>query len=127
MATKGKKKAVQMSAEETAAKKAYDDFAKSTEGKTLTDEQKTKKKALAAALGKLKFVRIANKRVPRARAAIAGIGNLAGKAYVKTEAQIKAICDALEQDVKTLRATLSGTKAKEGFTLPGFDDESAKP
>lgn len=122
MSTKGKKKAAVLTPEETAAQEAFDKFVKTHEGKTLTASQKEQKAELAQALGSLKFVRIANKRVPRARAAIKGIGNLAGKAYAKSAAQVKAICDALEGDVKQLRAELSGVKATDDFKLPGFNE-----
>lgn len=122
----GKKpKKVSMSAEELEATKALESFVKQHEGKVLTDPQKVKKAELQTALGKMKFVRIANKRIPKALAAIKGVRNLAGKAYVKTADQIKAICDALENEVKALRAALGGVKeSKEGFSLPGFDVKS---
>jgi len=120
MATK--KKPAVLTPEETDAQKALDKFTKAHEGKTLTDAQKKERSELRETLGRLKFVRIANKRIPRARAAIKGIGNLAGSAYSKTPAQIKAICDALESDVKALRNTLSGTKTGDAFVLPGFED-----
>jgi hypothetical protein len=125
MATKKPRKPA-MSAEEKAASDTLAKFVKANEGKTLSDKQKEEKKKLQEHLGKLKFVRIANKRVPRAMTAIKGIGNLAGKQYVKTEAQIKAICDALDAECKAVRAALLGTKeSKGGFSLPGFED--AKP
>lgn len=122
----GKKaKKVSMSAEELEATKALELFVKQHEGKVLTDPQKAKKAELQTALGKMKFVRIANKRIPKALAAIKGVRNLAGKTYVKTAVQIKAICDALENEVKALRAALGGVKeSKGGFSLPGFEVKS---
>lgn len=122
---KGTKKPAVTSPEETAAAAALEKHQKALEGKTLTDAQKVERKALTEALGKLKFVRIANKRLPRARAAIKGLANLAGKAYVKSAPQIKAICDVLESDVRNLRAALSGTKAGDDFKLPGFEEAPA--
>lgn len=123
MATKGKGRKVSMSAEEQAAQKALDAFIKTHEGKKLTDKQADEKKALTESLGKLKFVRLANGRVPRAMKSLDSIGQLAGKAYVKSEAQIKAICDALDAKIKRVRADLEGKKeTKSGFQLPGFDE-----
>lgn len=126
MSTKRVKKPAVTSPEETKAQAAYDKFLKDHEGKTLTAAQKDEKKALAETLGKLKFVRIANKRFPRVRAAIKGLGNLGGKAYVKSAAQVNAICDALESDVKKLRVTLGGGKQGDDFVLPGFDAPETK-
>lgn len=127
MATTKAKRKPSMSADEQAAEKALDTFAKQYEGKKLTDNQKEQKRELQATLGKLKFVRIANKRVPRAVAAIEGIGNLSGKQYVKSEKQIKAICDRLDEAVKGVRQALMGTKETEsGFVLPGFEDAPQK-
>lgn len=127
MATKGKRKAVAMSAEELKAQEALTKFTKAHEGKTLTDAQKKEKAELVSDLGKLKFVRIANKRFPRAVAAIRGIKNLSGKSYVKSAAQVEAICTTLENEVKALRDALSGTKAQSaGFVVPGFETDEKK-
>lgn len=124
MATKKAKKP--LPAEEVKAAAALAAFLKQSEGKALNDEGKKHKQALKDTLGKLRFVRIANKRVPRTLAAIAGIANLSGAGYVKTPAQVKAICDALDSAVKDARSKLSGEKAAAtGFTLPVTDGEKA--
>lgn len=123
MATGKKAKKAAIPAEEAKADEALKAFNKANEGKTLTDDQKAKKAGLVVALGKMKFLRIANKRIPRTLASIKGIANLGGKQYVKSEAQVKAICESLEAAVKDVRNALEGTKATVGgFTLPGFDD-----
>lgn len=119
---KGTKK-VSMSAEEQAAQAALDKFSKAHEGKTLTDAQKKEKKELQRALGVLRFVRIANKRVPRAVAAVEGIANLGAASYVKSDAQVKAIVARLKAAVTVVENALSGAKAtSESFTVPGFED-----
>lgn len=124
---KSTKKAPAQSAEELAAQKALDSFLEATKGKELSDAQKAQKKALAAALGRLKFVRIANKRIPRALKAVGAIAKLAAGSYVKNAAQVDAIVGALEAEVKAVKAALSGVKGSEsGFKLPGFNDGEQK-
>lgn len=127
MSTKKVKKPVVTTPEEKHAQDALDKFTKAHEGKTLTDPQKKERTELRAALGRHKFVRIANKRVPAVRRAIKSIGNLGGSAYTKSAAQVKVICDALENDVKELRGKLGGAKAGGDFVLPGFDQTEDEP
>jgi hypothetical protein len=121
MATKGTgtKKKAELPAAELQAANAVAAFKKKYEGKDLTEAQKKEYADLRDTLGKLKFVRIANKRVPKALAAVKGIANLAGAGYVKNAAQVKAICDALDQAAKDVRGKLSGEKqSAAGFVLP---------
>ena len=85
----------------------------------LSDGEKSQIKSLREALGKLRFVRIGNKRIPNALRAVAAIGNLTGANYVSTEAQQKAIVDALRAAVDTLETKLAGKKqTTTGFVLP---------
>lgn len=126
MANAKKAKKPALSPEETKAQATLDAFNKQHEGKTLTDDQKKHRQALKDVVGRMRFVRIANKRVPKALAVLEGIGNLSGPGYVKTDAQVKAICDALDVAVKSTRSKLSGTKeAATGFVLPSTDGEKA--
>lgn len=84
-----------------------------------TDVQKSQMKELRGKLGALRFVRIANKRVPKALKAVSGIANLAGAGYTKTPEQVKAIAEALSAAVKDVERKLSGGKQDaSGFTLP---------
>lgn len=123
---KGTRK-VSMSAEEKTATEALESFNKRYEGKTLTEAQKDEKKRLTATLGKLKFLRIANKRLPRAVKALDGLANLGGNAYVKSEAQVTAIVKRLQQSVDNVKAKLMGSKPQaETFTIPGFEDGGEK-
>lgn len=65
-----------------------------------------------------KFVRLGNKRVPKALKAIRQIGQLAGSGYESSPEQRKKITDALNAEVKAVTDTFAGTRAKvEGFTL----------
>lgn len=113
-----KKKAV-LPEKEVAAIAAVTAFDKRHEGKTLSEEQKKERKSLVDAVKALKFVRIANKRLPRTLAAIENIAKLGTSGYVRSEAQVKAIVDALEKKVARVKSALSGAKAgKEEFTLP---------
>lgn len=122
-AKKVKKAKAELPVAEKTAADALTAFNKRYEGKTLTDMQKTEKKALQSNLGKLRFVRIANKRLPKALASIGGLSNLAGAGYVKSEAQVKAICNALDDACKDVRSKLSGTKATAaGIVIPEFED-----
>ena len=122
---KGKKeRKVSQSPEEMKAEAALAKFVKDHEGKTLTEAQKAEKKELAETLGKLKFVRIANKRIPRTLKAIEGIAQLGAKQYVKSEAQVTATVKALKEAVSRVESALSGRKeAQQGFQLPGFDEQ----
>lgn len=104
--------------EETALEKNIENLSKAM-GEKPTEAQKSQMASLKKDLGGKRFVRIANKRVPKALKALEGIANLGGASYVKTPEQIKAICGALSDAVKVLEAKLSGTKKTEsGFTLP---------
>lgn len=82
----------------------------------------TQKKQLADwrnELGKMRFVRIANKRVPKVLKGIIGIANLSGVGYVSTPEQQKAIIAALNQAVAGVEQKLAGVKKEEtGFSLP---------
>lgn len=119
----GKKERKPLPADEVQAAKAVESFNKAHEGKTLNDKQKVEKKELQDKLGALRFVRIANKRIPRTLAAIAGIASLGAKQYVKSDAQVKAISKALREAVEDACGKLAGAKASAGgFTLPGFTD-----
>lgn len=124
-AKKVKKAKAELPVAEKTATDALAAFNKRYEGKTLTDPQKVEKKALQSTLGKLRFVRIANKRLPKVLAAIGGLSNLAGAGYVKSEAQVKAICNAVDDAAKDMRAKLSGSKATAaGITIPEYTDET---
>jgi hypothetical protein len=119
-----KKKAAPLPADEVKADAALKAFLKSHEGKTLTEAQKEHKAELKDTLGSLRFVRIANKRVPRVLAAIESIGKLAGAGYSRTEAQSKAISTALETAAKQVSNKLLGVKAaSSGFALPVEDEK----
>jgi hypothetical protein len=115
------KKKVELPAKEAAAVAALEKFVKAHEGKTLTDAQKKEKKALRETVSGLKFVRIANKRLPRVLGAVGAIGNLGS--YAHNEAQTKAIVTALKDAVAEVDAKLSGKKqAAQGFQLPDTDE-----
>lgn len=87
--------------------------------KTPSEAQKQLAKTLKAKLGAVRFVRIANKRVPVVLAKIEGIGALGGASYVSTEAQRKAIAEAMEKAVKDAVQNLSGkVESVSGFQLP---------
>lgn len=87
--------------------------------KDATSAQKTQITELRESLGKMRFVRIANKRVPKTIKAIMGIANLSGAGYISTPAQQKAISDALTKAVADTVQKLAGTvKEVSGFTLP---------
>lgn len=125
MATKGKAKKVSMSPEEKALKDKIDAFVKAHPSPS--DAQKETLAKMRAEFGGLKFVRIANKRIPRVIAGIRGIKNLSGRAYTKTKEQVDAICTALEQEVAAMRAALSGEKKSDvGFQLPLASSEEKK-
>jgi sensor domain CHASE-containing protein len=83
------------------------------------EQQKKQLADLRSQLGQEKFVRIANKRVPKALAAIEGIGNLAGVNYRSTDAQVQAIVKAFTAAVAHMAQKLSGKKEEvAGFQLP---------
>lgn len=107
-------------AELPAAEKALADQIERLSGiEKPNDVQKAQLKDTRSKLGALRFVRIANKRVPKALKAVSGIGNLAGAGYSKTPAQVSAIVDALLAAVKEIERKLSGGKQEAtGFTLP---------
>lgn len=116
MATKTPRK----KAELPAAEKQHADFiAKLSAVEKPTEQQKEQLKTARAALGTLRFVRIANKRIPKALKAVSGIANLAGASYTKKPEQVKAIIAALTAAVAEVERKLTGGKADSGgFTLP---------
>lgn len=82
-----------------------------------TEAQKKERGEIAAALRPIKFVRIANKRIPRTLAAIKGVGALGS--YSPTPAQENAIGKALSDALGDALAKLGGKKeAATGFNLP---------
>jgi hypothetical protein len=86
-------------------------------GGTATDAQKAELKDIAAKLRPLKFVRIANKRIPRCLASIKGIGALGS--YAPSDAQKTAIVKALTDAMNAATDKLGGKKeVTEGFSLP---------
>lgn len=116
MATKTPRKKTEL----PAAEKAHaDTITRLSAIEKPTDAQKTQLKDARSALGKLRFVRIANKRIPKALKAVSGVANLAGASYTKTPEQVKAIIAALTAAVAEVERKLSGTKAETGgFSLP---------
>lgn len=86
--------------------------------KDMSDEAKAKREAEKAA----KFIELANKRVGAALEAIGKIAGLSAKGnYSYTEAQVKAIGQALVNKVNTTMAPFISTKA----SATGFDLEAA--
>lgn len=83
-----------------------------------TDAQSAQLKAARTAIAPMRFVRLAEQRVPRALAAIAGIAKLSGSGYSFTEAQAGEILSALKAAVESVADKFSGTKATpQGFKL----------
>jgi hypothetical protein len=66
-----------------------------------------------------KFVRLATRRVVRAKKDILAIGHLANRsAYIYTQEQVNKILDTLDKAVDTIRAKFSGNKENgEMFSL----------
>ena len=87
-----------------------------------TDKQKEDLKALRQKLGQLRFVRIANLRVPRAHAAVLNIGKLTGSGYFSTEKQQTEIIKVLSGAVDSVEAALKGKKAGAAFALSSADE-----
>lgn len=82
-----------------------------------TDAQKAERSKIANQLKPIKFVRIANKRIPRSLASIKGVGALGS--YAPTVVQKDAIAKALRSAVDDAVAKLGGQKeAVTGFELP---------
>ena len=78
-----------------------------------TKKDKTDKKDKQA-----DFVKLANKRVPKALKAIALIGNLGGSGYAHTAEQGDAIIAALNTAVQKVEKQLAGeVDAESGFKL----------
>ena len=112
------KKAAVTSKEEQAAVANVAAIQKAIGDKTPTDKQKADLKAAKETLAGLKFIRIANKRIPKALKAITQIGALSGAGYMSTDSQRSAIKQALEQAVSDAMQKLSGQKqAAPGFQL----------
>jgi len=89
-----------------------------------TDTQKAESKAARTELGRLRFLRIANKRIPKALKMIEGIEGLGKASYTRTEEQNKAIVKALQDAVERVELALTGGKASSGgFVLPGAEPQ----
>lgn len=119
-----KRKAVQPANEKALADK-IEALKKQIGDKTPTAKQKDDLAGLRKELGVLRFVRIANKRIPKTLKAISGIANLAGAGYVKTDVQVKAIVKALRAEVDEVERKLTGKKESvAGFSLPTDEEET---
>lgn len=94
--------------------KAIQDQVKKQKDEKATDAQKAQIKALKESLGTMRFLRIANKRVPKVIAGIVGLGNFSGAGYTYTEDQAKAITNALETAVEQAKNELMGVKVQAG-------------
>ena len=75
-----------------------------------TDAQTAELKQLRSQLGTLKFKRMGTARITKAVKAIHALGNLAGPAYTKTEAQIEFTIKQLTDAVANVKAKLGGQK-----------------
>jgi hypothetical protein len=64
-----------------------------------------------------KFKELATARVNRVLKGIAQIGNLSSKNYERTDAQVRAIFDALQSAVESCEARFQGTAKPDGFSL----------
>jgi len=65
-----------------------------------------------------KFVELATARVNRVLKGMSQIGNLSSKNYIHTEAQVKAILDALEAALGEVEARFTrGVSKPQGFSL----------
>lgn len=105
--------------EEKAISDKLESLKKEIGDKKPTEAQAERRKNLRASLGKLKFERIANKRVPNVLSKIEGVAALGGANYAHTKEQREAIVNALKDAVAKVDAALSGTvKADTGFVLP---------
>lgn len=83
-----------------------------------TDAQKANAKTLRQDLGKLRFVRLAKQRVPKALKALDSIGKLAGSGYGNTAEQADKITKALQQKLDAVTSKLAGEKvATAAFDL----------
>lgn len=83
-----------------------------------TDAQKAQLSNLKTEAGKLRFIRLAVQRVPRAVKAVRGIGNLSGSGYTYTPEQAEKIVNALKAAVEFVADKFSGSApASESFTL----------
>lgn len=124
MAKEKKERKEQVTKEEQQVMGQMETLKKQIGDKTPTDKQKEQMSTLRETLGKLRFVRIANKRIPKTLAAINGIANLSGPGYIKSPEQVKAIVAALKDAVQSVEQKLSGAKAAAtGFQLPGFEQK----
>lgn len=111
-----KDKKDQLTAEERRSMAELETLQKQIGDKTPNETQKKRLAELKEDLAKRRFVRVANKRIPKTLKAIRNIGNLSGPGYSKTDVQIKAICEALDTEVRLVKQKLAGTKE----IAPGF-------
>lgn len=87
--------------------------------KNPTDAQKEQRKTLRGKIAPLRFVRLAQQRVPRAVKAIQAIGKLTGSGYVHTEEQAEKILKVIDSAVDAVRNKLKGEagETESKFTL----------
>jgi len=91
---------------------------KLTELKNPTDAQKEQRKALRKQIAPLRFVRLAQQRVPRAIKAIHAVGKLTGAGYAHTEENAAKILKGIDAAIESVRAKLTGKETEaETFTL----------
>ncbi len=113
------KKAESMTKAEGEAVAKMEALRKSIGDKPATDAQKKQIADYKKTIGAERFVRIGNKRVPEALAALKGVAGLTGAGYVCSEPQAKAIVAALTDAVATVEKALAGKKeSAAGFKLP---------
>jgi hypothetical protein len=83
-----------------------------------TDAQKAEAKTLRTELGQLRFIRLAEQRVPKALKAMDSIAKLSGSGYANTPEQAKEICKVLTEGLAVVESRLAGERqAAKGFKL----------
>lgn len=83
-----------------------------------TEAQSKQLKELRAKVAPMRFVRLAEQRVPRVLAGIVSIGKLTGAGYTFDKEQGEEIVQALKDAVESVADKFSGTKAAAtGFKL----------
>ncbi len=80
-------------------------------GRDKTDAEKTELSTLRSKLGGLRFVRLAEFRVPKALAAIGQLAKLGTPQYTRTDEDCAAIVNTLQKAVDAVKERFAGTKA----------------
>jgi len=111
-----KERASKVTSQETALLSQLEKLA---EVKNPTDAQKEQRKSLRRQIAPLRFVRLAQARVPRAVKAIQSVGKLTGAGYMHTSEHAEKIMKLLDAAVESVRGKLQGEGGEQAeiFTL----------